>query len=82
MGTGSDRPHAEPMSMNEVEACLYEAIVTLETSPGDQGGDCRGRGHDDATIDQTLRDMTERGLVVQGGYGGEPVYEPARRDGA
>ena len=35
---------------------------------------------DDATIGQTLRDTTDRGLLVQGEYGGEPAYEPARRD--
>jgi predicted transcriptional regulator len=82
MGTSSDRPYAELMSMNEVEAYLYEAIATLGYI-----------GHrvtrteiaavadlDDSTVDRTLRDLTDQGFLVQGDHGGEPAYEPARRD--
>jgi Mn-dependent DtxR family transcriptional regulator len=82
MGASSDRPYAEPMSMNEVEAYLYEAIATLEYigHPVTRTEIAKVADLDDATIGQTLRDMTDRGLLVQGDYGGEPAYEPARRD--
>ncbi len=81
MGT-SDRPYVEPITMNEVEIYLYEAIAELEYI---------GRlvtkteiaavaDLDDATIEQTLHVMTERGLLVQSDCGSEPAYQPARRD--
>lgn len=81
MGTDNDRPYAEPMSLNGAESCVYEAIATLEYL-----------GHlvtkteiatvadlDDATIEQTLRDLTERNFLVRTNVGGEPTFEPARR---
>jgi hypothetical protein len=82
VGTDSDRPYVEPMSMNEVEIYLYETIATLEYigHPVTRAEVCRIVDLEDATIDQTLRDMTERRLLVQSECGGEPAYEPARRD--
>jgi hypothetical protein len=82
MGARSDRPYAEPMSMNEVEAYLYEAIATLEYigHPVTRTEIAAVADLDDATIGPILRDMTDRGFLVQGDYGGEPAYEPARRD--
>jgi hypothetical protein len=82
MGTSNDRPYAEPMSMNEVEAYLYEAVATLEYigHPVTRTEIAAVADLDDTTIDRTLRDMTDRGLLVQGDYDGEPAYEPARRD--
>jgi hypothetical protein len=82
MGANSDRPYAEPMSMSEVEAYLYEAIATLEYigHPVTRTEIAAVADLDDATIGPILRDMTDRGLLVQGDYGGEPAYEPARRD--
>lgn len=82
MGTSSDRPYAEPMSMNEVEAYLYEAIATMEYigHPVTRTEIVAVADLDDTTIDRTLRDMTDKGLLVQGDYGGEPAFEQARRD--
>jgi hypothetical protein len=82
MATSNDRPYAEPMSMNEVEAYLYEAVATLEYigHPVTRTEIAAVTDLDDTTIDRTLRDMTDRGLLVQGDYDGEPAYEPARRD--
>lgn len=82
MGARSDRPYAEPMSMNEVEAYLYEAIATLQYigHPVTRTEIAAVADLDDATIGPILRDMTDRGFLVQGDYGGEPAYEPARRD--
>jgi hypothetical protein len=82
MGTNSDRPYVEPITMNEVEIYLYEAIAELEYI-----GRLVTKTEiaavaylDDATIEQTLHDMTERGLLVQSDCGSEPAYQPARRD--
>jgi hypothetical protein len=82
MGTSSDRPYAEPMSMNEVEAYLYEAIATLEYigHPATRKEIAAVADLDDSTIDRTLKDMTDQAFLVQGDYGGEPAYELARRD--
>lgn len=82
MGTSSDRPYAEPMSMNEVEAYLYEAVATLEYigHPVTRTEIAVVADLDDSTVDRTLRDLTHQGFLVQGDYGGEPTYEPARRD--
>src|SRR5215469_13391517 len=82
MGTSSDRPYVEPMSMNEVEAYLYEAIATLEYigHPVTRTEIVAVADLDDTTIDRTLRDMTDKGLPVHCDYGREPAFEPARRD--
>lgn len=82
MGASGDRPYAEPMKMNEVEAYLYEAIATLEYigHPVTKAEIAAVADLDDATIDRVLHDMIGRGLLVQGDYGGEPAYGPARRD--
>jgi Mn-dependent DtxR family transcriptional regulator len=82
MGTNSDRPYAEPMSMNEVEAYLYEAIATLEYigHPVTRTEIAAVADLDDSTIDRTLKDMADQGFLVQGDYGGELTYELARRD--
>jgi DNA-binding IclR family transcriptional regulator len=82
MGTSSDRPYAEPMSMNEVETYLYEAIATLEYigHPVTRTEIAAVADLDDSTVDRTLRDMTGHGFLVQGDYGGEPAYELANRD--
>lgn len=82
MGTSSDRPYAEPMSMNEVEAYLYEAIATLGYigHPVTRTEIAVVADLDDSTVDRTLRDLTNQGFLVQGDYGGEPTYEAARRD--
>jgi DNA-binding transcriptional regulator LsrR (DeoR family) len=82
MGTSSDRPYAEPMSMNEVEAYLYEAIATLGYigHPVTRTEIAAVADLDDSTVDRTLRDLTDQGFLVQGDHGGQPAYEPARRD--
>jgi len=76
MGTSRDRPYAEPMSMNEVEAYLYETIATLEHigHPVTRTEIAAIADLDDTTIDRTLRDMTDHGLLVRGDHDGEPAY--------
>jgi hypothetical protein len=66
----------------QVEAYLYETIATLEYigHPVTRTEIAAVADLDDATVDRTLRDMTERGLLVASDRGSEPAYEPARRD--
>ena len=81
MGPHGDRPYAEPMRMNEVEAYLYEAIATLEYigHPVTRSELAAVADLDEATIEATLRDMTSQGFLVEGDHEGEPAYEPATR---
>ena len=78
----SHRPYVDALSLNGVDEQVYEAIVTLENTgqPTSQAAIAAATGLDDATLDQTLRGLAERTVIVASHAGGEPAYAPARRD--
>ncbi len=77
----SDQPFSDQLSLVGQEADVYEAIATLEflgrpVHATDIAGAARLDGAD---VDSALAAMTERGIVVRTGDGGDPAYAPAHR---
>jgi hypothetical protein len=81
MPEGSDRPHADPLSLTDVDTYLYETIATLEYAgrPASRSEIAAAADLDDQTLDKALAELTRRGLLVQADTGGEPTFEPAER---
>lgn len=77
----SDQPYVDTQSLSDVDTNVYEAIATLEyvgrraTRPAIAAA----AALDDTTVDQTLRALTERHLLVRTDASGEPTFEPAQR---
>ncbi|HXW43141.1 MAG TPA: hypothetical protein VEL03_00020 [Streptosporangiaceae bacterium] len=76
-----DAPHVDMQSLNDTSADIYEAIATLEYA-----GRRPTRGEIAATtalpepvLDDSLAEMTSRGLLVMSDDGAGEVYLPARR---
>jgi len=76
-----DTPHVDTQSLNDTAADVYEAIATLEYA-----GRRTSRTEIAATtalpaeaLDQSLADMTRRGLLVVSHDGEDENYVPAKR---
>lgn len=76
-----DAPHIDTQSLSDTSADIYEAIATLEYA-----GRRASRSEVAATtaiaeevLDESLADMTSRGLLVVRDDGAGEVYMPARR---
>jgi hypothetical protein len=77
-----DRPYVDPQGLGELDMHVYEAIATLEflgrAPTKSEIGTAAGLGNGE--LDEMLRSLTERHLLVQSRTSGEPAFEPARRD--
>jgi hypothetical protein len=77
----SDQPFVDQISLNEIDARVYEAIATLEfigyqVKPADIA---TSAGLDERTVRRALSSLTSRGVLVTKGRGTDPGYEPAYR---
>ncbi len=77
-----DRSYVDAQSLTDLDTHVYEAIATLEQGghPVTQAAIAAAAGLDDETAGQTLRGLTERGVLVRTQPGEVPVFELARRD--
>lgn len=76
------RPHVDAQTVTDTGLEIYEAVATLEYSgrrPSRSAIAAAAR-RDQAAVEETLDDMTARGLLTKASEDGEPVYVPARRD--
>jgi hypothetical protein len=81
--TGQDgRPHVDTQTLTDVDTYVYEAVATLETAgrPVAQARIAAVADLDDETVAQTLKALTERGVLIRTGPDGEAAFELARRD--
>jgi hypothetical protein len=82
MTADGDRPYVDPQGLGELDMHVYEAIATLEflgrVPTRAQIG--AAAGLDNGELDDLLRSLTERHLLVRSEASGEPSFEPARRD--
>jgi hypothetical protein len=81
MTAHGDQPYVEPLSLTDVHTDIYETIATLEYT-----GKAATRSEivaatdlDEQTIDASLADLTDRGMLNSSNEGDEPVFEPALR---
>jgi DNA-binding IclR family transcriptional regulator len=82
MAGQDDRPYVDAQALTDVDSYIYEAIATLEASgrPVSQARIAAAADLDDGTIDETLRTLTERGVLMRTEPGGHAAFELARRD--
>ena len=77
-----DQPYVDPQTLEDRDMLVYETVATLEflgrTPTRSQIG--AAAGVDDGELDELLRSLTERHLLVRSEAAGEPAFEPARRD--
>jgi hypothetical protein len=82
MSAHGDQPYVDPQGLGELDMQVYEAVATLEflgrVPTRTQIGVASGL--DNGELDDLLRSMTERHLLVRSQAAGEPAFEPARRD--
>lgn len=79
----TERPYVDPQSLGDQDMHLYETIATLEwlghPVTRSQIGETLNVADDE--LDEMLRFLTERRLLIQAGESGaEPSFIPARRD--
>jgi hypothetical protein len=79
--TDSDQPYVDPQSLTDTDTYLYEAIATLEYTgrPVTRDEIAAAVDLDDATLDQALASLTDRGLLTQAGSGQQLAFEPSGR---
>lgn len=81
MATNHDQPIRDVVTLGDVDAQVYEAIATLEFI----GYQVKAKdivtssNLDEGTVRQTLRALTQRGVLVTTKRGSEHVYAPAHR---
>ena len=77
-----DAPHVDTQSLGDPGTYIYEAIATLEYAGRQPSRTAIAAAAelDDELLDQTLRELTARGLLTMRASDGESVYEPASRD--
>jgi hypothetical protein len=76
-----DLPMADQVTLNGVEAQVYEAIATLEFIGYQvKVTDIAAASHlDDETVLEVLGALTRRGVLLTRNAGAESVYAPAHR---
>lgn len=81
MTAGSDQPYVDPISLTDADTHIYEAIATLEYTgrPATRDEIAAAANRDDDALDQTLAELTRRGLLVQTDADGQQVFAPAVR---
>ena len=82
MTAHGDQPYVDSQGLGELDMHVYETIATLEflgRSPtkSEIGA---AAGLESGELDDLLRSLTERHLLVRSQVPGEPAFEPARRD--
>jgi hypothetical protein len=81
MTADGDRPYVDSQGLGDLDMHVYETVATLEflgRSPTkSEIGAAAGLGDDE--LDDLLRSLTERHLLVRSQASGEPAFEPARR---
>ncbi|HEX5291064.1 MAG TPA: hypothetical protein VFX25_19565 [Streptosporangiaceae bacterium] len=77
-----DQPYVDPQTLEDRDMLVYETVATLEflgrTPTRSQIG--AAAGVDDGELDELLRSLIERHLLVRSDAAGEPAFQPARRD--
>lgn len=79
----TEQPYVDPQSLADRDMHLYEGIATLEWlgRPVTRAEIQSALSVPDDELDEMLRALTERRLLVQEeGDGGEAAFIPARRD--
>lgn len=82
MPAGGDRPYVDVLSLTDSDVYLYETIATLEYigHPVTRREVAAVTDIEYDRLDHRLGVLTRRGLLVRTESGGEPAFEPARRD--
>jgi DNA-binding IclR family transcriptional regulator len=82
MAGNDDRPYVDAQTLTDVDSYIYEAIATLDTSghPVTQARIAAAADLDEDTVEQTLRTLTERAVLVRTESDGQAAFELARRD--
>lgn len=77
----SEQPFTDQVSLMGKEADVYEAIATLEYlgQPVRTTDIVSATGLDEAVVNQALRSLTERRILVESEEDGQHAYEPAHR---
>jgi hypothetical protein len=77
-----EQPYVDPQTLEDRDMLVYETVATLEflgrTPTRSQIG--AAAGVDDGELDELLRSLIERHLLVRSDAAGEPAFQPARRD--
>jgi hypothetical protein len=81
MGTDSDRPNVDTMSLTDTDTYVYETIATLEYTglPATRGQVAAAADLDDQTLDDALAKLVGRGMLTRRDADGQPAFEPAGR---
>ena len=82
MTAHGDQPYVDSQGLGELDMYLYETIATLEFLGRSPTKSAIGTaaGLESGELDDLLRSLTERHLLVRSQASGEPTFEPARRD--
>jgi hypothetical protein len=82
MTADGDQPYVDPQSLGDLDMHVYEAVATLEYlgRPPTRSEIGAAAGVGDTELDEMLRSLTERHLLVRSDGSGEPAFQPARRD--
>lgn len=77
----SGQAFSDQLSLSAAEANIYEAIATLEFLGQPAGSEeiTSATGLRDAVVGESLRVLTERGVLREHDADGRAVYEPANR---
>jgi hypothetical protein len=78
----SHQPHVDTQTLSNTDTYVYEAVATLEYSGHQPSREAIAAvaSLDDDQLDRVLSELTGHGLLTVSQAGGQPVYEPARRD--
>ena len=81
MAAKDDQPITDQVMLSDVDAQVYEAIATLEFIGYQVKATdiVTASDLDEDTVRQTLRALTQRGVLVTKKRGSEDVYAPAHR---
>jgi len=82
MASDSDRPFVDAQALSDLDAYVYEAVATLESSgrPVARAEIVAAIGLDDETTSEVLDELTERRVLVRTQTGDGDAYDLARRD--
>jgi hypothetical protein len=82
MTTRGDQPYVDTQSLSDADTYVYEAVATLEYSGHRPSREAiaAAASLDDDVLSRILAELTGQGALTVSGFGGEAVYEPARRD--
>jgi hypothetical protein len=75
-------PWVDTQSLSDADTFIYEAVATLGFSgrPADRAGIAEASGVDDSSLDNTLAELTSRGVFTVSDGDSGPEYRIARRD--